>query len=78
MKKGGGTVKIRTERNGEHIYVIVSDDGAGFDINKIDFEDGSHIGISNVTKRLSNMCGGSLEVESAPGRGTMAVITLNV
>lgn len=78
MKKGGGTVKIRTERNSEHIYVIVSDDGAGFDMNQIDFEDGSHIGISNVSRRLSSMCGGNLEVESAPGRGTMAVITIDV
>lgn len=76
MKAGGGTVHVHTERKSGNIYIIVSDDGTGFDMDSI-YKDGKkHIGIMNVKSRLENMCGGKLEVESIIGMGTVVTIIL--
>lgn len=75
-KKGGGTVSIHTEREQDIVRVVICDDGAGFDMDQ-KIEDGrEHVGIQNVRTRLKDMCGGTLEVSSTPGKGTCAVITL--
>ena len=75
-KRGGGTVKIST-REEENCYVIeVSDTGCGFDPTKPRNDGKSHIGIENVRQRLSNMCAGSLAIESEPGAGTLATIRI--
>ncbi|MDD6405373.1 MAG: histidine kinase [Clostridiales bacterium] len=76
MKDGGGTVRIITENKGESIYITVMDNGVGFDVNTINNDGLTHVGLKNVERRLKSMCGGSLEVSSIPGKGTMAVITL--
>jgi two-component system LytT family sensor kinase len=72
----GGTVRISTEET-ENAWVIrVTDDGVGFDVNEVREDGRSHVGISNVRDRLSQMCGGSLTIQSVPGKGTEAVIQL--
>ena len=74
--EGKGTVGIRSfETRDEHI-VEVWDDGKGFDPNSDPMKnDGrSHIGLSNLKSRLSGMCGGTLDIESEPGKGTTARI----
>lgn len=74
--EGKGTVLIRSfETENEHI-VEVRDDGKGFDSeNGLPKNDGrSHIGLSNLKSRLSGMCGGTLEIEIEPGKGTTARI----
>ena len=75
-KENGGTVRIRTERKQDNIYITVADDGAGYDPAVMKKDGKNHVGISNVRSRLQSMCGGTLEIESTPGKGTMAVITL--
>lgn len=72
----GGTVTIRTERIGGNIVITIHDDGVGFDMNVKPNDGRSHVGIENVAQRVHTLCGGNLTVESAPGRGTTAVITL--
>lgn len=72
----GGTVTISTEDKGDSITIIVSDDGVGFDPKQKKEDGRSHIGIDNVRSRLEHQCGGSLRVESTPGQGTTAVITI--
>lgn len=75
-KKGGGTVCISTKRDGDHVQIVIQDDGAGFDVNR-KIDDGRvHVGIQNVRTRLKDMCDGTLEVSSTPGKGTRVVITL--
>jgi sensor histidine kinase YesM len=77
-KEGGGTVAISTKKTESGYQIIISDNGAGFDTNKT--TDGSadggetHIGIGNVRLRLSSQCGGRLDIESKPGKGTTARI----
>jgi len=82
-KEGGGTVTISTKETEGGYLIIVSDDGAGFEQDKINNgiypNDGQqHIGINNVRLRLSAQCGGSLEIESKPGAGTTAKIFIPI
>ena len=75
-KEGGGTITIRTKLKDGSIYVIVKDDGVGFDAERIADDANIHVGIANVQNRLESMCGGRLEVDSKIGEGTTAVIIL--
>lgn len=72
----GGCVTVSTREKTDCYEVRVSDNGIGFDPN-IQPSDGlSHIGISNVRSRLDIMCHGTLNIVSAPGNGTTAVIKI--
>lgn len=73
-KKNGGLLTIRTEETEQNFCIIVSDTGTGFDKNILK-EDG-HTGIQNVQKRLSAMCGGTLVIDTAFGKGTTVFITI--
>ena len=72
----GGCVTVSAWEEAEHYEVRVSDNGVGFDPTAQPADGRSHIGISNVRSRLSLMCHGTLEILSAPGRGTTAVIRI--
>lgn len=77
MKKtAGGTVRIVTRETENAFTIAVTDDGVGFD-PMLPKDDGrTHIGISNVKERLRIMCGGDLLMESTPGKGSVAIITV--
>ncbi len=73
--RGEGTVTISTVERPEAWVVTVADDGEGFMLPLP--EDGEkHVGISNVRTRLEMLCGGRLEINSAPGRGTVCTIRI--
>ena len=75
-KRGGGRVRISTEEDGEGYLIKVFDTGCGFDPSKPKNDGKSHVGIENVRQRLSNMCDGSLTIESEIGVGTLATIRI--
>lgn len=75
-KSGGGTITIHTYSDEDNVFIKVSDDGAGFDTAKEKSDSREHVGIKNVSSRLKSMCGGSLKISSAPGKGTVVVIEL--
>lgn len=75
-KRGGGTVRISTREDKESYIVEVFDTGCGFDPAKPKNDGKRHVGIENVKQRLSNMCGGSLSIESTVGKGTLATIII--
>ena len=75
-KRGGGKVIISTLEDKENYIIKVSDTGCGFDPTKPKNDGKRHIGIENVKQRLSNMCGGSLTIESEVGVGTVATIRI--
>ena len=81
-KTGGGTVTITSRRNGDECVVTVQDDGAGFDTSVLGFQepDSEHnrIALNNVSMRISQMRGGTLNIESEPGKGTIVTITVPV
>ena len=76
QKESGGTVKIRTELVADHHVITVSDDGVGFDVSKTSTEPGSHIGLNNLSSRVESMMGGTFEIESEIGKGTVARVLI--
>ena len=75
-KRGGGTVKISTDEDKENYIITVSDTGCGFDPTKPKEDGKRHVGIENVRQRLSNLCSGTLKIESTVGVGTLATIII--
>lgn len=73
---GRGTVTIRTREYADHYEVSVMDDGPGFDPETKPDENCSHVGLQNVRERLMQVCGGTLQITSFPGKGTTAAIIL--
>lgn len=63
--------------DGDHLRIVVQDDGAGFDATQaFDGSSGkSGFGLFSARERLHYL-GGALEIDSAPGRGTRIVLTV--
>lgn len=71
----GGTVKISTYETDKTYCVCVADDGVGFDKAQ-EIDERKHVGIKNIRGRIEAMCNGTLTIESTPGVGTTAYITI--
>lgn len=77
QKRGGtGTISISTREDQSAWYVVIEDNGIGFNPMSVKYDGRSHIGISNTRQRVAAMCGGTLCIESIPGTGTTVKITL--
>lgn len=74
----GGTIKLHTYKYGKGVRVVVSDNGVGFDVSETNKTNDarSHMGIEIVRKRLMTMCGGTIEINSKKGKGTVVIIEL--
>lgn len=62
-------VEIALRCEGDHLELFISDDGIGFDPDEIRKSQARSLGLIGMAERLS-LVGGTLEIESAPGRGT--------
>ena len=71
-----GSVKIMTRGEENEIVISVIDNGKGFDPEGTEEAGGMHIGIRNVRERIEVLCGGTLEIESEPGKGSTVIIRL--
>ena len=71
---GRGTVVIATRETPDGYEITVTDDGPGFDPDRLPEDGQMHVGIANVRERLRQIVDGSLEYRSAPGKGTAAII----
>ena len=67
-------IVIRTWTENGNAMISVEDDGPGFDPKNTDSE--IHVGLKNVEERLELMCGGTLEVRSSIGKGTLVTISI--
>lgn len=72
----GGTLKISTYKENNEIFVVVEDDGVGFDINQQKNDGRSHIGVNNIKTRLKEMMNARVEYSSAVGVGTKVTIII--
>ena len=72
----GGTVTLKTYEDDKTFIIEVIDDGIGFDMNEVDFKSNKHIGLSNVSHRITTMTNGKLTFESAPNKGTKVMVYL--
>jgi len=82
-RPGGGTVWIRALRTGEQVHLEIEDDGAGFDVGKLDLDGAGEartkrrgIGLANVHQRLKMAYGTGLVIRSARGQGTLVRLVL--
>ncbi len=86
-KRGGGTVRLSIWEEERAVCVRVSDDGVGFDVTQIDFEqthrtelDAKHnqVAVANIARRIQLLYGKEygLHIQSEPGNGTDITITL--
>ena len=75
-KEGGGTVKLSVCETDEEYVVTVTDDGAGYDVNKPYPENRERIGLENVRRRLLAQCDGTLDIISEVEKGTTVTIRL--
>jgi signal transduction histidine kinase len=74
---GASSVSVVLERRGDHLRIIVEDDGNGFDPAQLS-EPGDarpRLGLSGIRERL-RLLGGKVTIESAPGAGTTLYIDL--
>jgi len=71
-KVEGGTIRIRTQRNGARLALSVEDDGVGIPESKLATLLEHGIGVSNVNERLKVLFGADYRmwIDSEPGRGT--------
>lgn len=75
-KTEGGTVQIQIKELDDHVQVVIKDNGVGMEQDKIDelldlnytIEDG--VGVKNTNRRLTQLYGKGLVIESTPGSGT--------
>lgn len=73
--ESGGTVTISSYETETHFCVEVKDDGGGFDVHA-PRDTKKHVGLANIQGRLKEIVDGVLLIESAPGKGTRAVIMI--
>lgn len=71
-KVGGGTVTVSLTEDDQNWYIRVADDGQGFDPSQA--KKNQSIGLTNVRRRIEKFEGCALEIASAPGCGTTAVL----
>ena len=64
--------KVEIKQVNNHMEIIVTDDGVGFDVNNK--MKGGGIGIKNLKKRAAAL-NGSIEIDSEPGEGTTIKVT---
>ena len=78
-----GIIKIESFRDEKYYYVVISDNGKGFDKNQIKHQlmtkdAGNHIGLSNVEYRIISLCNGTVDIESEIDKGSSITLKLPV
>jgi signal transduction histidine kinase len=72
----GGEVAVRVQASGRSVEVSVEDHGCGFETSGREWTDG-HLGLDMLRRRVAD-AHGTLDVSSAPGKGTRVVARLPV
>jgi signal transduction histidine kinase len=73
---GASTISISAQKEGSTLFCSIRDNGAGFDVEAVRTRRvRSGLGLTSMQERL-NAVGGTLHIESAPGKGTEVQIRL--
>ena len=72
----GGTLKISTQEDENNIYVLIEDDGVGFDVSIQKTDGRSHVGMENIKTRMKEMLNAKVDFRSTIGIGTTVTITI--
>jgi two-component system sensor histidine kinase UhpB len=68
---GADHVRVRLQRDGDHVELVVTDDGSGFTFDQA----ARGLGIAGMRERAL-LVGGDMQVESRPGSGTTVRLTV--
>ncbi len=68
-------VEVVLDFTAKGIGLIVRDDGCGFDPTAVPAKEGHHLGLPSFAQRARRI-GGSVEIDSAPGRGTIVRVVV--
>lgn len=71
----GGTVTITTYETDTEVIVEIKDDGIGFDLKNINFDENVHFGLKNISYRIKQTCNGDLNITSKKNVGTNIRVT---
>jgi PAS domain S-box-containing protein len=69
-------VRVALDRDREMVRLSVSDDGCGFEVERV-LEAGAHLGLHSIRERAA-LAGGRAEIRSRPGHGTMVSVVVPV
>jgi two-component system sensor histidine kinase UhpB len=74
-----GQLRITLSTGDGHLHAVVSDDGRGFDLEQaiVRARATNHLGLEAMMERI-DAAGGSIEIDTAPGRGTTVRLSLPV
>lgn len=76
-KERGGKLLVKTELIEKNYVISIVDNGVGFNVNELEIQKaGAHVGIINAKSRIKNMVGGSVDIQSEIGEGTVVTITI--
>lgn len=71
-------IQVSLSRQGDKVKAVVRDDGSGFDLDRLHRgEIHSGMGLYGMHER-ARLVGGSIQIDSAPGRGTTMRVTVPV
>ncbi len=70
-------ITVNIKRHGDDIELLVSDNGVGFNPDKLDENDNAGMGLSNITSRISSLKG-DIDIKSALGEGTIIKILIKI
>lgn len=72
-------IRVRVTLKGNNVVAQVSDNGKGFDVEAMQerYSKGSSFGMINMNDRAEHI-GGTLDLKSAPGKGTTITVTIPV
>ena len=73
-KYEGGTVAISSYEKDNKFFIVVNDDGVGFDVNKVIGD--THLGFKNSRERLRHFVNGDLVIESEINKGTKVTVII--
>jgi len=71
-----GRVSVTSRDAGSFHEIVVADNGKGFDASEIDNMESVHVGLRNVRDRITQMCGGTMDVVSKADQGTTITIRI--
>lgn len=66
-------LSMQVAQGNNEITLMAEDNGYGFDIHEVNFQDGN--GLANMKTRIENL-NGNLHIDSTPGRGTIISIVI--
>jgi signal transduction histidine kinase len=66
-------IKVEFKNGVDHLFMHISDDGVGFDVNKAK----KGIGLKNMLSRITE-CEGTFEIQSTKGEGTIITVKIPI